>query len=260
MPKRDKIILAVVAAVVVAFGIALGAARVANGATCSKPSWSTSCSWQRTFSDGFGGTSLKTQNWTPGWFGSGTSGPVNSEETADYSSKNVVLGGGSVALQLHIGEHTGGFNNTGALISTNSHKSFAPPAGGQLGIEWKACLSGYGPHGLFDWPALWVNRDGGNESDIMEGLEGDASAHFHPGSFGVSPSGAWEGCHKFGEEWSPHNFVKYYYDGVKIGEYRSSSISGSPMYLVADMTVNGDPQEIVKNASLIINWVRVWQR
>src|SRR6266550_2943765 len=43
-------------------------------------------SWQMLYDDEFNATTLNTTVWTPGWFGTGISGPVNSAETACYNS------------------------------------------------------------------------------------------------------------------------------------------------------------------------------
>ena len=48
----------------------------------------------------FNTTSLNTNIWTPGWFGSGVTDPVNSNEDDCYTSNNVVATG--TALDLNI--------------------------------------------------------------------------------------------------------------------------------------------------------------
>src|SRR6185437_15367710 len=50
-------------------------------------------SWNLIFSDEFNSTALDRTKWTPGWFGSGITGPVNSSELACYDSAHVTEAG-----------------------------------------------------------------------------------------------------------------------------------------------------------------------
>ena len=49
--------------------------------------------WNLIFSDEFNGTALDSTKWTPGWFGTGITGPVNAEELACYDSTHVRAAG-----------------------------------------------------------------------------------------------------------------------------------------------------------------------
>src|SRR6185312_15057491 len=121
-------------------------------ATVSGPSWSPTGSWNEVFSDGFGGTTLNTSNWTPGWFGSGKTGPVASEEDAGYNSTNVTVSGGDLHLALthqSITTSKGTFPYTGALVAANGKFDYAYGA-----IEFDAYLPP-GGGGIANWPALW---------------------------------------------------------------------------------------------------------
>jgi Glycosyl hydrolases family 16 len=214
--------------------------------------------FREVFSDGFGGSALKAGDWTPGWFGSGVSGPVNSAETAAYDSANVRVHNGSVHLRLTghpvtVGGRT--FPHTGALISSNGKQQFAPP----VAIEWQVRIPGGTP--IADWPALWSDGqhwpvDG--ELDVLEGLTGAASLHFHSAmtEAGGYPAGHWAGWHDFGAYWQAGK-VRWYWDGRKVGELRAG-ITAVPQYLVADFTTEAGDR-LMLPATLRINHVRVWQ-
>lgn len=232
----------------------------ASAATTPHPSWSTSTGWREIFSDGFGGTSLKTQNWTPGWFGTGKTGPVNTEENAGYNSANVSLSGGHLHLDLtkqSITTPNGTFPYTGALIDSSGKFDFAYGA-----IEFDAYLPPRSNGKPANWPALWTDGNGSwpttGEMDVMEGLEGDTCYHFHDPSGGPGDcvSGTWSGWHKFGADWEKGK-VTFYYDSRKVGEI-TSGITSAPMYLILNNTVNKDDSATAP-ADMEVNWVRVWK-
>ena len=76
--------------------------------------------WNVAFDDEFNATSLDTTIWQAGWFGSGTTSPVNSLEQACYSSSNVTFpGDGTVHLKVtNAPSSCGGVTRpyTGALL------------------------------------------------------------------------------------------------------------------------------------------------
>jgi hypothetical protein len=219
-------------------------------------------SWHSVFDDEFNDSNLDTQNWSTGWYGSGVTAPVNSEELECYDPSQVVEANGELDLNLIAqSESCGGQTRpyTSGLISTAGTFNFTYGF-----VEVRAWLPGGST--VSDWPALWTDgqswpADG--ELDLAEGLGGLACWHFHdsqgaPGGCepGSASTGGW---HTFGADWEPGS-VTYYYDGNVVGSV-TSGVTGSPMYLILDLAVDseyGGP--IQAPATLRVDYVRVWQQ
>lgn len=212
------------------------------------PSWDTSGAWHAKFADEFNATALDTSKWTPGWFGTGITGPVNSAETVRYSSANVSVSGGFLHLKIQ--------NGYGAHINSDGKYSFSRGA-----VEYRAFLPASGGQ-VANWPALWDNGQswpGDGENDTAEGLSGQVCTYWHASGtdagscHGASYAGSW---HTFGYEWTPTK-VTWYYDGVKVRE--QATTVASPHYLILQNTQGayGGPNA---NTDLRVDYVRVWQR
>lgn len=212
------------------------------------PSWDTSGAWHAKFADEFNGAALDTSKWTPGWFGTGITGPVNSAETVKYNSANVSVSGGSLHLKI-----AGGY---GAHINSDGKYSFSRGA-----VEYRAWFPASGGQ-VANWPALWDNGQswpGDGENDTAEGLSGQVCTYWHASGtdagscHGASYAGSW---HTFGYEWTPTK-VTWYYDGVKVRE--QATTVASPHYLILQNTQGeyGGPNA---NTDLRVDYVRVWQR
>jgi beta-glucanase (GH16 family) len=212
------------------------------------PSWDASGAWTSKFSDEFSASALDTSKWTPGWFGTGITGPVNSAETVRYSSANVSVSGGVLHLKIQ--------NGYGAHINSDGKYSFSRGA-----VEYRAFLPASGGQ-VANWPALWDNgqswpADG--ENDTAEGLSGQVCTYWHASGtdagscHGGTYAGAW---HTYGYEWTPTK-VTWYYDGAKVRE-QATTVS-SPHYLILQNTQGeyGGPNA---SADLQVDYVRVWQR
>ena len=225
-------------------------------------------SWNMIFDDEFNGTSLNTSIWTPGWFGTGITGPVNSSETNCYDSAQVMQPGDGY-LHLHLINQQASCNGgshsyTGALVSSNpgdrvaGHKGFQYTYGY---VEWRAYLPPTLAGQVANWPAIW--SDGQNwptdgENDTLEGLSGSACYHFHStlGGPGGCASGNHGGWHTFGSDWEP-GVVTYYYDGIRVGQI-TTGITSVPHYLIMNnSTSTGSP--ITVPTDMLIDYVRVWQ-
>ena len=75
---------------------------------------------------------------------------------------------------------------------------------------------------IANWPGFWTNgqnhpEDG--EIDIVEGLDGDASWHYHypDGAPGEHAEGDYTGWHTYGALWEPGK-ISFYYDNEFVGE------------------------------------------
>jgi beta-glucanase (GH16 family) len=130
-------------------------------------------------------------------------------------------------------------------------------------MEARIWLPGSGV--LADWPAFWAHgfsSDGTDgEIDVMEGLGGQACAHFHNMDSGPGTcvqgtfTGGW---HTFAADWEPGS-ITYYYDGTKVWR-ATSGITSEPMYLVLDLAISAElSPPITLPATMSIDYVRVWQ-
>lgn len=216
--------------------------------------------WTKKFSDEFTGTNL-AGTWTPGWFGSGVTSPVNSAEQACYDSRQVTLpGDGTLHLKAAARPSVCGGKskpNTGSLVNTNGKFQYRYGV-----VEWRAYIPASGTR-IANWPGLWSNgqnwpKDG--ENDTMEGLGGSACFHFHSpsGGPGKCAPGNYTGWHTFASDWEPGR-VTYYYDGVRVGQI-TTGVTSSPQYLIMDNTVSssiGGPTVLPRD--MLVDYVRVWQ-
>ena len=218
-------------------------------------------SWNQVFDDEFDGSSLDTSKWSTGWYGSGVTAPVNSEELECYDPAQVVEGSGELDLNLIASpESCGGQTRpyTSGLISTAGKFTYTYGY-----VEVRAWLPGSGT--INDWPGIWADgqswpTDG--ELDVVEGLGGQACWHFHdpfgaPGgcAAGSSYTGGW---HTYGADWEPGS-VTYYYDGTVVGTI-TTGVTSAPMYLILDLAADntyGGP--LAAPATMRVDYVRVWQ-
>jgi beta-glucanase (GH16 family) len=224
--------------------------------------------WKLALDSEFTGTALDTSIWQAGWFGSGTTSPVNSLEQDCYSSNNVVFpGDGSVHLKVTNTPSTcGGVTRpyTGALLSSNPNDG---RAGGGFqytygALEARVYIPAAGTQ-VANWPAVWTDGQppwpANGENDIMEGLSGQTCFHFHSpsGGPGACVAGSYSGWHTFASDWEPGS-VTYYYDGVKVGQI-TTGITSSPMYIVLDNAVSQTSPALAAPADMRVADVRVWQ-
>ncbi len=217
--------------------------------------------WSLIFDDEFDATSLDTNHWSTGWFGSGITQPVNPGELECYDPSQVSEGGGELALSLIAKpEACGGVTRPYAsgIVTTDGKFSFTYGY-----VEARVWLAG--DASISDWPAVWADgqtwpQDG--ELDVLEGLGGSACWHFHDtrggpgGCAGGLFTGGW---HTFGADWEPGS-VTYYYDGRRVGRI-ANGITGSPMYLILNLAASGPENALAQApASLQVDYVRVWRR
>jgi hypothetical protein len=225
--------------------------------------------WKLTFDDEFNGTSLDTTKWSTGWFGSGITPPVNSEEEDCYDPAQVSESGGTLSLTVVQKSEDCGSSDpvyTTGLVSTQGKYSFT--YGFAEARVWLPSAAG-DPGQIANWPAVWM--DGENwpedgEIDIAEGLDGTMCSHFHdaanPEGLGAGNvtgcrSGAnyVNGWHTYAADWEP-GIVTYYYDGVDIGSI-TSGITSAPMFIILDYAVGKSFQA---PDTMKVDYVRVWQR
>ena len=213
----------------------------------------------------FNTTTLNTNIWTPGWFGTGVTDPVNSGEDDCYTSNNVVAT--STALDLNITDQPSTCNGktypyTGSLISTN-------PNGTNTGflytygvVEARVYIPAATNGKIANWPAVWADTTPSEtygEDDLFEGLAGQACYHYHtttegPGSCDTTITPGW---HTFASDWQPGS-ITYYYDGTNIGSI-TTGITNNPMYIILDNTISATNLNIASPTTMQVQYVRVWQ-
>jgi beta-glucanase (GH16 family) len=226
-----------------------------------QPVGPTAGSWgSLTFDSEFNGPSLDTSQWSTGWFGSGITKWVNSNEQDCYDPAQVGVSDGALNLTaVARAESCGGLTQPFAsgIVTTDGKFSFT--YGYMEARIWMP-----GSSRVTDWPAFWADgqswpADG--ELDAVEGLGGAACAHFHSpaGGPGACASGGYGGAwHTFAADWEPGS-VTYYYDGTKIWT-DISGITSAPMYLILNLAVSSSVSApTVAPATMRVDYVRVWQ-
>jgi hypothetical protein len=213
--------------------------------------------WAIHFQDEFNTNALDTTKWSTGWFGTGLSQPVQSQETACYDPKNVVLSGGSMNLIAEAKAQTCGGKTrpyTSGAVQTRDKYQFTHGY-----IEARIYLPGSGST-VYNWPAFWTtDYPYTGEIDVMEGLSGDACAHFHPGGVNLGCGGG-SGWHVYAADWSPTG-VTVYYDGKKIGGTTLKRSSSDAIIIGNQMSPEGEHGgPVVAPATMSIDYVRVWKR
>ena len=214
------------------------------------PSWDPAGTYTAIFSDDFSSTALDTAKWTPGWFGTGITGPVSSG--LPYDSANVTVSNSYLNLNLTA--------VSGAIVTSN-------PALVSPGF---AFTGGYAEARIYlppdpsgtqvaNSPAFWC--DGQNwpvtgQMTILESLSGSAAYHFtsSPGTSAATVGPGYGGWHTFGAHWQPGSSVDYYYDGQPVGSI-TTGVTSSPMYLVL-VSGGGNPADVP--AGMLVDWVYVW--
>lgn len=218
-----------------------------------QPSWAPTGCLPVTFDDEFNGTTLSTA-WTPGWFGTGITGPVNRLECARYNSANVTVSGGYLHLAMQ--------NGYGAIVSSNPLGGASPGFQMTYGsVEFRAYLPPLnGSTGIANWPALWLDghswpADG--EFDVVEGLHGTAMWHIPTDGNvgGGGPAGPYSGWHTFGVMWTSSHTVTFYYDGQQAGIVNNVP-NNQPMYLIMGNQCGSSTEQ--SPTDMLVDWVRAW--
>ena len=233
--------------------------------------------WNLVFDSEFNGSTLDATKWTPGWFGSGYTGPIDLPYGLDVcATSQVSVSSGSlqidaIAEQNTSSQGTGTFPYTSGVVTTmaptypwTSPASFSFTYGYAEARIW---LPANGS-AIADWPAFWLYATAlshtypNGEIDILEGLGGSAEAHMSstlgiqgPLTGGGTYAGGW---HTFAADWEPGS-VTIYYDGVSIGSF-TTQIPSTPMFLLLDLDVSTSlSPPAIAPATMMVDYVRVWQ-
>jgi len=224
--------------------------------------------WKLAFDSTFDTTDeLDTTQWSTGWYGGAA--PVNPSEQQFYSPEQVSVGGGELRLTLEA-EPTTVDGTTkpyvSGMVTTLGKYQFT------YGYVEARILLPATPAGLIaNWPAFWLDGQPpwptNGEIDVLEGLGGYPSAHFHyqssegeQGPGFTSETAGWAGeWHAYAANWQP-GVVTFYYDGAEVWQ-QAEGVTDDPMFLCANLAIAGDQAAdlVVAPATMRINFVRVWQ-
>lgn len=204
------------------------------------------------FDETFDGTSLSTSTWSSCYPSSICTDYGNSNEEEWYRRSADVVSGGTLHL-VATKESTEGTDSSGAA------KSF-PYRSGMITTKPSFHFT-YGyvqvvaqiPGGAGTWPALWLLPATTNwppEIDIMENfgstnsirttyIDGPADAPVQAASQNVETnSNLTSGYHTYGLLWKPGSLT-WYLDGKVVDTFTSNTVSGEPMYFLANLAIDG---------------------
>lgn len=225
------------------------------------------------FSDEFSGTRLDSSKWGTcyPWFESTGCTNEGNPELEWYLPEQVTVGGGALHLTavrnpvVGVDDHGRAkrFDYRSGMVTTARHFEFTYGR-----VEFKARA----PLGRGLWPTLWLlptDESPTPEIDIMEAWDEDPwhVALLYHGSPSYVPS-QWaavndisRGWHTYTLDWSPGALI-WSVDGDQVFRV-DSGVPSTPMYLVANLAVSGDPvhapdASTPATASLDIASVRVW--
>jgi beta-glucanase (GH16 family) len=213
------------------------------------------------FDSEFNGSSLNTEQWSTGFFGSGITRGDNSVEQECYDPAQVVVANDMLSLTAVAKPERCGHYEPYASGMVMTYGKFNFTYGYMEARIWLSA----GPDGIADWPAFWAvgqNWPTDGEIDVLEGLGGQACVHFithrghNPGT--CAPGDFSDGWHTYAADWEPGS-INFYYDGKKIYTV-TAGVTSAPMYLVLNLALTPvitSPD--TAPATMLVDYVRVWQ-
>jgi beta-glucanase (GH16 family) len=220
------------------------------------PVGQTGGKWDLLFNDEFNGSAVDLTRWRPNWLGpndTATSKPINSAEVSCYDPQQTTVANGELTFTA-VARPCNGYSYASGLVESNGKFNFTYGY-----MEAGIWLNGNGSS-IYNWPAFWADGTGKwpvtGEIDVMEGLDGRASWHFHypGGGPGGYPSGTYtNGWHIFAADWEP-GVITFYYDGREVGK-QTAGVTDQPMYLILNY---GLKSNIAVPSTMKVDYVRFW--
>lgn len=223
--------------------------------------------WQLRFDDEFNGSRLDLTRWQPNWYGTRPAaatappdpGDIDCVDPAQANQRGGLLILGAVARPCRVGGRA--YPYTAGLVQTRHTFTFSYGF-----VEARIRVPATRAGRLADFPGWWASGTGPwpntGEIDVMETTRqcGPGLGYYFT-SLRVSHGGCMRtahpaGWHVFGADWEPGR-VRFYLDGRRVGTV-SRGVTGRPMFLVLDDSVN--PREGAPSAPsrLLVDYVRVW--
>lgn len=256
-----------------------GRAMTVASATTSAPTTPTVASprpvgndpgpWHLVFDSEFNGSSLDHSQWSTGAAGgTGLTSGYNTLEQECYDPAQVRVTGGALDLTAIAKKESCYDWNLRSVVTepyasgaVSTDRIFSFTYGYMEARIWLPS----GPDGIADWPAFAAtgqNWPTDGEIDVLEGLHGQACAHFNgPSGAGlpgfcstVTFTGGW---YTFAADWEPGS-VTYYYDGTEVWS-DTSGVTSEPMYLILCLAASTHWAPITVPATMQVDYVRVWQ-
>lgn len=208
-----------------------------------------------TFNAGFSGSSLNTSVWQTCYpwalSGAGCTNFGNSQEEEWYLPSQDQVSGGALHMVANQGR-VQGTTRAGAPQTYQYSSGMVTTFGSYTFTYGYTQISAQLSGGSGSWPALWLlptSELWPPEIDIMEnwGDPNSFNATFHYGTSSNSqqaaqhvwtPSNLDSGYHTYGLLWEPGILV-WYLDGKAVFTYTGSSVPSQPMYLLANLAIDG---------------------
>lgn len=243
---------------------------------CASGDATAAAGWQLIWRDDF--DSLDPMRWNVQNLAS-----TRNQEWQYYTPDNVAVAAGRLRLTSQRDTPVGDRTFTSGAVDTYGKFSFTY---GRVEIDAKLPVMGPGV-----WPALWMLENGchpsghpcpwptkgANEIDIMEAVNQSTpyygNLHFGtelgqsltPGKIEYASPDLSSSFHTFAIEWEEGGTVRWYFDGLQIGERSAPGYFTGPMYLFLNTALGGEWPGPVTDATPFpqefeIDAVRVYQR
>lgn len=225
------------------------------------------------FRDHFNGTELSERRWrTCYWWSDDGCTIATNNELEWYQPRQVRVFGGAAHLIAERRRIRGYDGKTHRFASGMINTGPGPERSPKFAFTYgRASIRARVPAGAGLWPAFWLlpaNRQSEPEIDVMEITSDEPRTvqmhlHYRRGgrelSLGHDWPGLTRGWHTFSIDWRPRKLT-WLVDGKRLWSVSGSKVPDQPMYLIANLAVDGDPAPTSSTpfpADYTIDWVKV---